>query len=503
MPITSSDSTSPLYAVIDLGSNSFHMLITRQLANSVQIVDKVKRKVRLASGLDQHNTLNEKAIARGLECLSFFAERLQDIQPQNIRIVATATLRLAVNRDLFLLQAEKVLGYPVNLLSGKEEAEYIYQGVAHTCCNNARRLVIDIGGASTELIVGDKNKALEVNSIDMGCVTFKQAYFTDDLLSKDNFSQAIREAQNNLAEITKPYKEIGWEIALSGSGTMQALAEILTFEQKPVVITLDYLHALQEKTLQFTSISDIQINGLSTERIPVFPSGLAILTAIFLSFEIKSLQLSDGALREGLLYEMLPNQANLGVRERTINSLSQRFHIDVLHAERVKKQASTLYEKFSDDWQLKNNEELELLLACCDLHEIGLLLSFKKHQKHGAYIIQNVDLPGFNKAERELLASFILQYKDLIQPDLLANQSILTAEKSAFLLIILRLAIIICRRRKDDVLPQYKAYIKNHNQICLALPSSWMKLHPLIIDELQQENEQIQVLNMSLSIIEI
>lgn len=503
MPISSSDSTSPLYAVIDLGSNSFHMLITRQLANSVQIVDKVKRKVRLASGLDKHNMLDEKAIARGLECLSFFAERLQDISPQNIRIVATATLRLAVNRDEFLQQAEIVLGYPVNLLSGKKEAEYIYQGVAHTSHCNARRLVIDIGGASTELIVGDKYKALAVNSINMGCVTFKQTYFANDQLSSDNFTHAIQKAQYNLLGLVAPYKEIGWEVALSGSGTMQALAEILTFEQKPIIITLEYLQRLQKDILTFSCISDIKINGLSTERAAVFPSGLAILTAIFLALDITSLQLSDGALREGLLYEMLQNSSDLSVRERSINSLVQRFHIDIKHAERVKKQACTLYEKFSDDWQLKNDDERNLLFSTCDLHEIGLLLSFKNHQKHGAYIIQNVDLPGFNKAERELLSSFILQYKDLIQPDLLANQTAISVEKSTYLLIILRLAIIICRRRKDDVLPLYKAYIKKGYEICLALPVKWLELHPLIVDELQQENEQLGKVGLSLTISKI
>ena len=501
MPITSSDSTSPLYAVIDLGSNSFHMLITRQLANSVQIVDKVKRKVRLASGLDQKNTLNEKAMARGLECLSFFAERLQDIQPQNIRIVATATLRLAVNRQQFLQQAEKVLGYRVNLLSGKEEAEYIYQGVAHTCATNARRLVIDIGGASTELVIGDKYKALEVNSINMGCVTYKQAYFPNNVISENNFTQAILSAQAQLSNITDSYKNIGWEIALSGSGTMQALAEILASEHKPAIITLEYLQQLQREILQYNSIVDLQIKGLSLERIPVFPSGLAILIAIFLTLEVKELHLSDGALREGLLYEMLKNSPNINVRERTINSLFQRFHIDVKHAERVKKQVITLYEKFADDWQLKSSVDLNLLCASCDLHEIGLLLSFKNHQKHGAYIVQNVDLPGFNKADKEFISALILQYKDNIQPHLLAEQTAVETEKSIYLLIILRLAIIICRRRQDDVLPQYKAYIKNSTHISLALPKAWINLHPLIVDELQQENEQLKSVNMSLEII--
>lgn len=498
MPITSSDNTSPLYAVIDLGSNSFHMLVTRQLANSVQIVDKVKRKVRLASGLDQHNVLSEKAMARGLECLHFFAERLQDIPPNNIRIVATATLRIASNNHCFLQQAEKILGYPINLLSGKAEAEYIYQGVAHTCATEAQRLVIDIGGASTELIVGERFKALAVTSINMGCVTYKQNYFKDDLISAENFENAFNAAKEELIPLTEHYQNIGWDIALSGSGTMQALIEILSFQNKPSIVTFDFLHELQKQVLTFKHISEIKIAGLSVERIPVLVSGLAILHAIFTQLGIHRLHLSDGALREGLLYEMLDSPEDIGIRTRTINSLAQRFHIDTKHAERVKKQAQTLFFNLQTQWKLNNQDDLPLLNAACDLHEIGLLLSFKRHQEHGAYIIKNLDLPGFNSDEKQLLAALILQYKENVQPDLLKKQRLMPYEKALSLLIILRISVILCRRRKDDALPQYKTSI-NQTHISLGLPQAWLNTHPLIFDELLQENEHLKCVSFSLS----
>lgn len=499
MAITSLDASSPLYAVIDLGSNSFHMLITRQLANSVQIVDKVKRKVRLASGLDKNNLLSEKAIARGLECLNFFAERLQDIPSENIRIVATATLRLATNRNEFLHSAQNLLGYPVNLLSGQQEAEYIYQGVAHTCCSEGHRLVIDIGGASTELVVGNKYQAKAVTSIDMGCVTYKQQYFINGVLNTEHFSQAINAAKKELTPFAEPYKKIGWEVALSGSGTMQALTEILTYRHLPIRVTLDFLAELKTQILAFDNINDIKIAGLEQERVPVLASGLAIFIAIFESFEIYELQLSEGALREGLLYEMLQTSTDIGTRERTINSLSQRFHIDKSHAERVKKQALSILGAFKNSCAIQHPDAENLLAASCHLHEVGLLLSFKKHQEHGAYIIQNVELPGFNRAEKQLLAALILQYKENLKIELLKEQTALPAQEAFYLLMALRIAVILCRRRKDEVLPSCNIRIDGLN-IYLSLPDNWANAHPLIIDELHQENTHLAQKGFSLTL---
>ena len=216
MMITHTEISTPLYAVIDLGSNSFHMLITRQLANSVQVVDKVKRKVRLASGLSAQNQLSKSAIARGLECLQFFAERLQDIPQENIRIVATATLRIATNRDEFLSKANDILGQPINLLSGKQEAENIYLGVAHTSCGAKQRFVIDIGGASTELILGNGFTTQQVESLNIGCVTFKKQFFTDEKLSTNNFAQAINAAALQIKPLVTSYQKIGWQAVASG-----------------------------------------------------------------------------------------------------------------------------------------------------------------------------------------------------------------------------------------------------------------------------------------------
>jgi exopolyphosphatase/guanosine-5'-triphosphate,3'-diphosphate pyrophosphatase len=397
MTIAHTEISTPLYAVIDLGSNSFHMLITRQLANSVQVVDKVKRKVRLASGLNSQNILSQTAIARGLECLSFFAERLQDIPIENVRIVATATLRIATNRDEFLSKANKILGQKINLLSGKQEAENIFLGVAHTSCGPKQRFVIDIGGASTELILGDGFVTKHVESLNIGCVTFNSLYFADEQLTAENFSQAISAAKKVIAPLVDRFKHTGWKLALSGSGTMQALTEIQRHTHQTTGIDLLFLQTVQQQLINCKTMSEIKIDGLANDRSPVLASGLAILIALFDSFSIDRIQLSSGALREGLLYSMLADNAEVNIRQSTINSLTEKFHIDSQHAKRIQKQATTLFHTYKKPWSLNEHNDLALLSAACDLHEIGLLLEFKQHQQHGSYILQQADLQSIDQ----------------------------------------------------------------------------------------------------------
>lgn len=499
MTITSMETSSALYAVVDLGSNSFHMLITRQLADSVQVVDRVKRKVRLAAGLDSNNILSEQAIAKGLECLSFFAERLQDIPKSNIRIVATATLRLAENRADFIAQAELILGHRISLLSGIAEAEYIYLGVAHTNCSADKRLVLDIGGASTELIVGHGFTIKKAHSLNMGCVTFNQQYFPKGTLTADNFSRAIAAAELAIKTVKAEFCDIGWQCVLGGSGTMQALAEILIYQHKPTVISLNFLYQVQTELQTFDNISCINLAGLSSERSPVIASGLAILIALFKQFAIEKLTLSSGALREGLLYEMLPDSHTINIRQRTISALSQRFHVDQQHAQSIKQQVSIIFTQLKNTWDLPNDNAFEILQASCDLHEIGLLLEYKYHQRHSAYILKHADLAGFSQSDRQLLVAFVSLYKGDINQALIKQQASIGADYAMKLLIILRLAVILCRRRKDDKLPSYQI-TANDKSLNLFLPSAWLKQHALISDELKQENIHLVRLGYALNI---
>jgi len=492
---------SPLYVVIDLGSNSFHMLITRLVANSVQTVDRIKRKVRLASGLNNQNELSNEAMLRGLECLNFFAERLQDIPPDNIRIVATATLRLATNSQDFINKAEQVLGHKIVVLSGIQEAETIYLGVAHTSASEDKRLVLDIGGASTELIVGNAFDAIKVSSVNMGCVTYNQQYFIGGRLSKENMDQAKDAAKKILAPLVFEYKKIGWQSVLSSSGTIQALAEILHANHQPAIVSLSYLYSLENALINSKNIDNVSITGLTIDRQPVFASGLAILIAVFESLELTELQLSSGALREGLLYEMLPNMRQMSIRQRTVNSIAERFHVDKEHARRVSTQAQSIFDHFSKHWPLKKDNSFKLLLASCALHEIGLLLEFKNQQDHGAYIIKNADLPGFDQVDKQLLTTFIQLQKSNIDLTTLKEQTTTSYDNACYLLIILRLAIIFCQRRNDNELPTFNTDVSNRN-ISLRLPQKWLKAHPLIIDELNQESLYLSTIGMSLTVLD-
>jgi exopolyphosphatase/guanosine-5'-triphosphate,3'-diphosphate pyrophosphatase len=302
--------TSSHYAVVDLGSNSFHLQITEHVSNQVKVVDKIKQKVRLAASLNDNNELNQDAINRGLDCLTLFSQHLSNIPVSNIRIVATAALRIAINRDDFITPANKILPVKINLLSGVQEAKTIYSGVAHTCQDNLdkKRFIIDIGGASTELIIGQAFEAKHAISLNLGCVSFKEKFFSDDLLTEENFASAIAAASNIITPNAKEFINLGWQSVLSSSGTMQALAEILRDRQQPIAITSAFLQEIKQALINCETIDNIALSGLRADRAPVLASGLSILIALFQVFNITELTLSTGALREGLLYEMLPPQ---------------------------------------------------------------------------------------------------------------------------------------------------------------------------------------------------
>lgn len=304
------------YAVVDLGSNSFHLLITQVVitpsGKTIKTVNKVKQKVRLAAGLDNNNLLTDEAITRGLACLNNFALYLNSIPVNNILIVATAALRIAKNNQVFFDAAKKILPKEIKLLSGELEAKTIYAGVAHTSSSNnqqssSKQLVLDIGGASTEIIVGAGCSAKKVVSLDIGCVSFIGKYFTDDRLNKENFNQCIAAATDIINTVKVEFIQLGWQSAVGSSGTMQAMAEILVQRQKTPMVTLEFLYEIQQILIKCKTIDAIEIAGLRADRKAILASGLSILIALFQCLHIETLCLSSGALREGLLFELVPD----------------------------------------------------------------------------------------------------------------------------------------------------------------------------------------------------
>lgn len=482
--------TSPhrdIYAVIDLGSNSFHMLMVKVVGGSVQVIGRVKRKVRLAAGLNDNLVLSHKAMKRGWECLALFAERLQDIPAENIRIVGTATLRLAQNVKVFLQEAEQILGHKVQVISGEEEARIIYLGVAHTSNSDSNRLVIDIGGASTEIVIGRGFSSTLLSSLNMGCVTFLERYFSDQQLNVANFRAAIEAAEIEIQKIRQSYIAEGWQIAVGASGTVQAMQEILVAQGKDEVIVLQRLEDIMQQAIACGSLEQLNICGLAQERKQVFPAGLAILIALFRQLQISGMTVSGGALREGVLYSMLPQLQDTHVRSRTVNSLMVRYSIDQKHAERVAEMAVELAEQLQGSWELQHFEGLSMLRCSALLHELGLLIEYKNHHHHGAYIINHSDLPGFTRAQQQLVMALVYNHRADIAREVIARQTMTSVLLTVHLTRILRLAVVLSMRRRHEALPQVSISVKAAEQLVLTMPAGWLEQHPLMRAELEQE----------------
>ena len=483
--------SSPLYAAIDLGSNSFHMLVVRHIDGSVQTMAKIKRKVRLAAGLDENNALSQEAMQRGWDCLSLFAERLQDIPAENIRIVGTATLRTATNVDIFLTKANQILGHKIEVITGEEEAATIYKGVAHTSGGMGRRLVVDIGGASTEVVIGEGFEAKALTSLKMGCVTWLEKHFKDRQLSQANFDNAIEAAKATLNPILDQYTSIGWDVCVGASGTVQALQEIMLAQGMDEIITLAKLKRLQKQAMQDERLEELEIEGLTLERALVFPSGLSILIAIFELLNIDSMTLAGGALREGLAYEMVDELRQDDIRSRTISSVQARYQIDIQYAQQAADCAQKLLAQCGGlEWIEEPQAEM-LLTTAAQLHEIGLTIDFKKGGEHSAYLLRNLDLPGYTRAQKYFIAEAARRYREQLTS--LPEQHALSGSSAKRLLRLLRLAVLLTHRRNVDLEPPF-ALSADKDSLTLSISEAWLEQNPLTAAELEIEaNRQTDI----------
>ncbi|MTH47565.1 guanosine-5'-triphosphate,3'-diphosphate diphosphatase [Intestinirhabdus alba] len=479
--------TTSLYAAIDLGSNSFHMLVVREVAGSIQTLSRIKRKVRLAAGLNDDNTLSAEAMERGWQCLRLFAERLQDIPQAQIRVVATATLRIAVNAGEFIAKAQTLLGCPVQVISGEEEARLIYQGVAHTTGGADRRLVVDIGGASTELVTGTGAQTTALFSLSMGCVTWLERYFSDRNLARENFDRAEEAARDVLRPVADKLRYHGWQACVGASGTVQALQEIMMAQGMDERITLAKLQQLRQRAILCGRLEELEIEGLTLERALVFPSGLAILIAIFTELDIQEMTLAGGALREGLVYGMLHLTVDQDIRRRTLRNIQRRFMVDTDQAQRVANLAANFLEQVQDEW-LPEPVSRDLLQSASQLHEIGLNIDFKQAPQHGAYLVRNLDLPGFTPAQKTLLATLLLNQTNPVDLSSLHQQNAVPPRAAEHLCRLLRLAIIFASRRRDDLLPDIQLRASGE-RLTLILPPGWLEQHPLGNELIVQESQ--------------
>lgn len=477
-----------LYAAVDLGSNSFHMVIARLTEGRMQIIDRIKERVHLAEGMDEQRRMSPEAMARGLDCLALFAERLTNIKPDQIRIAGTYTLRRASNARDFVREAAKVLNHPIEIISGQEEARLIYQGVAHTQHIEGQVLVVDIGGGSTELIIGEGFSPLALTSRKMGCVSFTQSFFGNGKLGEKAFNAAVLEAQHQLAPIINQYRKLGWQSCLGSSGSIRTVRDVLQGEEwTDGAITLAGLERLKEEMLKHKRVDQLKLAGLTEERQGVFAAAVAILLGLFTSLPIERMEYSDGALREGLLYEFEERLQHHDIRERTALALSTHYRIDKRQATRVESCVLSLFDALSGPWEMPEEPYRAILGWAARLHEIGLAINYSGIHKHSAYILQNTDLPGFNQDDQALLAALVrFHRKGLKLSELPAlpnhdEQTVLRCIR------ILRLAVAAHHRRQDNLLPEWNVQAAG-DQLVVTLPLDWCDENKLLMQNLEKEH---------------
>ncbi len=491
-------------AAIDLGSNSFHMVVAKVVGQTLQLVSRHKQRVRLATGLNDDNHLSEEAMERGLECLAMFAERIGDFDPQNVRIAATHTLRQATNASDFLTRAYEVLPFPIEIIPGEEEARLVYLGVAHTQSESESKFVVDIGGGSTELIIGQGFEAELVNSKQMGCVSFTERFFANGKLNKKNFSQAMLATQQRLESIVPIYKKKGWQMAFGSSGTIKAIREVVVGQgHSDGIITAERLEQLIETLCKFNTIEDIKLEGLSEERQPVFAAGVAILKAVISSLKIEQLHFSDGALREGLLYEMEARFARSDIRMRTTEALAMKHFVDLEHAKNVACVADHFLQQTLDSVDKKNKDELVALLQwAAMLHEVGLSIRLRGLHRHSGYILENANLPGFNQEQQLLLATLARLHRKSIKLNQIPSLSLFKKKDVVHLVRILRLAIIVNGQRNDlTSLPDLSLNIQKNDVWSLSSSQEkWLDDNRLLQADLLEEQQYWQNVGWTLNI---
>lgn len=482
---------------LDLGSNSFHLLVAQESHGRIQIIDKHKEMVRLAEGLRDDNTLDPAVAKRALAGLARLAQRLSPLDPQNVRIVGTNTLRAANANSDFLEQAQKIVGNKIEIISGREEARLIYLGVCHDLGGqDTRRLVVDIGGGSTEMILGRKATPETMESLYMGCVSMSQRHFPSGKIGKACMERAINDALVELEPIAGDYIDQGWDSAVGASGTINAVSAVANQLGHGHAITSDALADIRTRMVDSKDISKLALPGLSDERRAVFPGGVAILTAIFEALKIEQMAAAQAALREGVIYDLLGRQHQDDARDHTVTSLMQHYRIDTAQARQVRDTAIALLSQVAVPWQLTEPGHRLLVGWAANLHEIGMDISHSGFQKHGGYLLENMDMPGFSRTEQRQLALLVRTHRRKLTDELFAGFSL----EARYLTTILRLAAVLHRNRSHDALPHIQATAKG-DQFSLSLPSAWLKTRPLTVEDLKQETAYLAAVGITLEVV--
>ena len=488
------------YAAVDLGSNSFHMIVASYADERIKIIDRIKRMTQLASGLDANDMLTEESMLRALICLEEFGQRIREIRRVNVRVVGTNTLRQAKNGKRFIARAHKALGHPIEIISGLEEARLIYLGVAHSVYDNtSKRLVIDIGGGSTELIIGKGFETYKMESHYMGCVNMSRRFFASGNITGNSMQNAILAVRQELETVENTYKKTGWQKAIGSSGTILTINSIVNNKGwSKNGISRNALDKLKDELIRTRSINKLELPGLADNRKPVFGGGVAILCGIFEAFDIERLDVSDGALREGLLYDSIGRLHDRDIRDRTIDELAKRYNIDINQANRVKKTVVQLFRQVADSWKLDRKTDLKYLEWAASLHEIGMAIAHAQHHRHGAYLVANSDMAGFSRQDQFRLALLIRSHRRKLPQD---EINLLPADERSLVIkltLLLRLAVLLNRSRLNANPPRLSVKVTNKT-IRILFPGRWLQKNPLTRADLDSEEDYIKAIQYRLS----
>ena len=488
--------TGTVLAAVDMGSNSFRLELAQLQNGRYKRIDYIKETVRLGAGLDADGKLTEDAVQRGISCLQGFAKRLEGFDATSVRAVATQTLREARNRNAFLLRAQEALGFAIEVISGREEARLIYTGVSFLQPSDEPCLVVDIGGRSTELILGQGRVPIAAESFGVGCVGLSMKFFPDGRLSIAAFRAAQVAAGAEFEEALRPFARTHWRQALGSSGTAGAVSQVLLAAGvSDGRITPEGLSWCIERAIDAGHVDSIDLPGLKAERRAVLPGGLAILYTLMTSFDIDELLPAKGALRQGViidLHERLLTHSHAQARERpsdardeSVNQLQKRFGVDTAQAERVASVALTLYDQARRDTDADADGPAQArreLAWACALHEIGQMVSHHDHHRHSAYLLANVDAAGFSQSQQRRMSELVLGQRGGLRK----MEQMLASEAFACQLLCLRLAVIKCHARGDVDHTQLSLRVRGR-EAALGYSKPWAEEHPRTVYLLGEE----------------
>ena len=472
-------------AAVDLGSNSFRLQVGRVVDEQIYPLDSMKEPVRLASGLTADKRLDEASQERALHALRRFGERLRGLDKGAVRVVATNTLRVAKNALEFLPQAEAALGFPIEIIAGREEARLIYLGASHSLpIASHKRLVVDIGGGSTEFIIGKRYEPLLMESLYMGCVSYTMRFFPDGKIDKKRLREAQIAAAKEIELIAHDYQKLGWKEAVGSSGSARAIADVLELNalnpNGESGITRIGLERLCHLLIKAGSAQDLDLPGVKSDRLPVLPGGIAIMSAIFEELGLERMIYADGALRLGVLYDLLGRFHHQDMRDATVNQFRRRYQVEKGQVERVEKTALAAFKQLGG---LEQDSQFQYLLWACKLHEIGISVAHSAYHKHGAYILTFADMPGFSKKEQSRLAMLVLSHRGKLEK----LAAMMTSEEEWRGVFCLRLAVLLHRTRDDRALPFWQVKLLPEGYE-LEIAGDWIKANPWTAEALREES---------------